>query len=75
MTTCSDCSASAPETHAPSLGNLVGEQWRNEPDTLGRRHAHHRDSTILGFIADGLTERPGHGGCSTSGARTAITSS
>ena len=51
--------ASSPETHAPSLGNLVGEQWRNEPDTLGQRHAHHRDSTILGFIADGLTERPG----------------
>ena len=51
--------APAPETHAPSLGNLVGEQWRNEPDTLGQRHAHHRDSAILGFLADGLSERNG----------------
>ena len=51
--------APAPETHVPSLGNLVGEQWRTEPDTLGQRHAHHRDSTILGFLADALTQRTG----------------
>src|SRR4029078_162462 len=51
--------APAPGTHAPSLGNLVGEQWRNEPDTLGQRNAHHRDSAILDFLADGLNKRNG----------------
>jgi len=47
------------DLHVPSLGNLVGEQWRAEPDTLGARHAYRRNATILAWAESALRSRSG----------------
>jgi SAM-dependent methyltransferase len=37
----------------------VAYQWELPPDSLGSRHAHHRDQVVLGWLADAVRGRGG----------------
>ncbi len=46
------------DPHLPSLENRVAFQWEAMADSLAHRHSIHRDTTVIGWLAAAVRERP-----------------